>query len=145
MQVIESQDELYHYGILGMKWGIRRYQNSDGTLTEAGKKRARSAEKKAIKDDRKRASKDRSLLSDKELDTRIKRLEKEKRLRELTEQEVRRSKKYTDDILQNTGKQSVQKLVVEGAVAAIAGVGAAYLKSYLQSGSLASDIEWILR
>lgn len=32
-------DELYHYGILGMKWGVRRYQNSDGSLTEAGKSR----------------------------------------------------------------------------------------------------------
>ena len=32
-------NELYHYGILGMKWGVRRYQNSDGTLTSAGKKR----------------------------------------------------------------------------------------------------------
>lgn len=31
--------ELYHHGILGQKWGVRRFQNSDGTLTPAGKKR----------------------------------------------------------------------------------------------------------
>lgn len=31
--------ELYHHGILGMKWGVRRYQNKDGSLTKAGKKR----------------------------------------------------------------------------------------------------------
>lgn len=31
-------DELYHHGVKGQKWGVRRYRNYDGTLTEAGKK-----------------------------------------------------------------------------------------------------------
>lgn len=33
------KNELYHHGILGQKWGVRRYENPDGTLTKAGKKR----------------------------------------------------------------------------------------------------------
>ena len=32
-------DELFHYGVKGQRWGIRRYQNTDGTLTDSGKKR----------------------------------------------------------------------------------------------------------
>lgn len=37
--IMTSNGELYHHGVKGMKWGRRRYQNSDGSLTAAGKKR----------------------------------------------------------------------------------------------------------
>jgi hypothetical protein len=47
--VIVCDGELYHHGIKGQKWGIRRYENDDGTLTEAGKKRYARAQYNASK------------------------------------------------------------------------------------------------
>lgn len=42
-----ENNELYHWGKKGMKWGIRRYQNKDGSLTDAGRRRyARDAREK---------------------------------------------------------------------------------------------------
>lgn len=37
--ILTENGELYHWGVKGMKWGVRRYQNKDGSLTPAGKKR----------------------------------------------------------------------------------------------------------
>ena len=44
--VINIQNELYHHGIKGQKWGVRRYQNADGSLTSAGRKKISKQYKK---------------------------------------------------------------------------------------------------
>lgn len=49
-------NELYHHGILGQKWGVRRYQNADGTLTAEGKLRYKQEVQKIAQKDAQRWS-----------------------------------------------------------------------------------------
>lgn len=46
---VPHDDYVVHHGILGQKWGIRRYQNADGSLTDAGKKRYEKQAYKSLK------------------------------------------------------------------------------------------------
>ncbi len=73
-------DCLWHWGIKGMKWGVRRYQNADGSLTAEGKKRYISPHEDYT---RAHTKKDVREMSDTELSARINRLQKEKQYNQL--------------------------------------------------------------
>ena len=45
----KNNNALYHYGVKGQKWGVRRYQNPDGTLTAKGKARLNTYKEKEWK------------------------------------------------------------------------------------------------
>lgn len=118
-------DILIHYGIKGQKWGIRRYQNEDGTLTSAGKKRAAKQERKAArkeekaairaeKENRKQAAKNRRSLSNDELASRIKRLEQEKKLKQLTAEDVAPGRTAVLNFLKTAGGRVLTPVVVGG-------------------------------
>lgn len=106
-----ENNSLSHWGIKGMQWGRRRYQNPDGSLTPEGKKRydgphddyRRAHDKKSVKQ-----------MSDRELRERNNRLQMERQYADLTKKK-------------GTGKKIVNTFVsTAGTITAVAGAYATY-------------------
>ena len=88
-------DVLIHYGIFGMKWGVRRYQNKDGSLTSAGKKRygnnddIKDSPQKNTEEPKKKSVKD---MSDEELRREVNRMQLEQNYLRMTGQNIEKGK-----------------------------------------------------
>lgn len=101
--------ELYHWGIKGMKWGVRRYQNKDGSLTKAGKKRYGETDDSETVEERRakllkstdpdELYKNRSLLSTAEINERLNRIDTERRLGEVAAKTKKSGYERVDKLL----------------------------------------------
>lgn len=96
---MENDEFLYHHGVKGMKWGVRK----DRVKTSISKRRSQNKQLRSIKKKRRQADRLRSTLSDKELESRVKRLEKEERLHNLTKNNVNTGRTEAGKILKRAG------------------------------------------
>lgn len=119
----EKSEYLEHYGVKGMKWGVRRTPEQLGYKKmprHTGKKKPTKQQR--IRADRVKAYENRRLLSDDELRARITRLELEKRFRELSDQDLHHGREVVKDILGVAGSQTA-KTVTAGTMLYAAKVG----------------------
>lgn len=108
-------NSLTHHGTKGMRWGIRRYQNKDGSLTAAGKKRygdKDESSEETVEQTKARilknpnaedVYKNRDLFTNKEIQDLTSRLNNEKTIKGLIPEKERKGKKFVDSYV-NTSK-----------------------------------------
>lgn len=115
--IMTTNGELFHWGVKGMKWGVRRYQNKDGSLTPRGRKR----QKELSADEKERAArkadlKNRRTMSDADLKKKIERLKMEKEFKNLTNEDINSGKIFVNEVMSSAGKK-VLTIAAAGAMA----------------------------
>ena len=113
-----TNDYLEHHGILGMKWGVRRFQAKNGSLTSAGKKRYSESQKHDIAmttHDPAKAYKYKESLSDDELSQRVKRLKLERQLKDISKGEESEGASWTKQAVKNIGNTLITTAALYGA------------------------------
>ena len=126
MWIYGFSNELYHHGVKGMKWGVRKSPSSSGskTLKKNSRKMTDDQKKKASM---KKAVKNRRTLSDADLKKRIERIKLEKQLKDITSEELTPGRKAVKDILSSSGKK-VASTAITGA--ALYGIKVALTKKF---------------
>lgn len=100
--------ELKHHGILGQKWGIRRFQNSDGTYTEAGKKRRRLSVKETFSNASNTISN--TVSRNKDTINKIAKIAAITAVAGLSVYAISKNKEKTAELLKSVGSKSVKAL-----------------------------------
>lgn len=107
------ENELMHWGIKGMKWGIRRYQNKDGSLTPAGKKRYDKEMAKLKEEEKIAKNKLRTQAKLNKLDEKRKEIEALKSGKPIAKSTKQHSKPSVKDMSDEELRQTVNRLLME--------------------------------
>ena len=107
------ENELMHWGIKGMKWGVRRYQNKDGSLTPAGKKRYDKEMAKLKEEEKIAKNKLRTQAKLNKLDEKRKEIEALKRGKPIAKSTKQNSKPSVKDMSDEELRQTVNRLLME--------------------------------